>query len=420
MNPDSAASPAPSRRVAYFVMRYPLLTQTFIDREMRGVMGHGLEVEVHPLWDWGNREPAAPDGPRILRCRFLSICAGASFAALRNPRLVWSGIRAVWRHRPSDAEGWFMTIWGGVFALGKAAEFRARAEHGEDVDWLHGAWATAPATTALALSALLGKPFSFGAHAYDLYRHGGDPLLPHKLCLARFVHTTTQANVESIQQRFPDRTAEIILARRGLTDLAPLRPAAAIDSKNVRLLSVGRLVEKKGHALQLAACAELRQRGIDARLRIIGEGPERTRLESRIGELDLGSGVTLEGAMAPADVQSAYDESDVLLHTGVVDAEGDRDGLPNVIPEAMAHGLCVISSPGGGAAEAVAHEKTGLIADPHDSVALADAIVRLVNDSALRERIRINAHQWVVENFLAARNTAKLAAAMRGQAAIGR
>lgn len=395
-------------------MRHPLLTQTFIDREMRGVMGHGLEVEVHPLWDWNNREPVATDGPRIIRRGWFSICARALVEAMQNPRLVGRGVRAIWRHHPGFSEGWFMSIWGGLFALGTAADFRERASRGEEVAWFHGAWATAPATSAMALSALLGKRFSFGAHAYDLYRHGGDPLLPLKLRSARFVHTTTQINVESIQQRFLNRTAEIVLARRGLLELPPLRPMAEMAAKELRLLSVGRLVKKKGHALQLSACAELRRRGIEAKLRIIGEGPERARLEARIRNLDLASSVVLEGAMQPGEVQQAYADADIFLHTGIVDATGDRDGLPNVIPEAMSRGLCVISSPGGGAVEAVAHEQTGLVADPRDAVALADAMVRLVNDSALRERLRVNAHAWVAENFLASTNTARIADAMRG------
>ncbi len=411
---DSTASPTPQRRVAYFVMRHPLLTQTFIDREMRGVMGHGLDVEVHPLWDWNNREPEPTGGPRLMRRGWISICASALVEAIRHPRLVARGVRAVWQHSPGFAEGWFMTICGGIFALGTAEDFRTRARRGEEVDWFHGAWATAPATAAMALSALLGKPFSFGAHAYDLYRHGGDPLLPLKLGRARFVHTTTQTNVESIQQRFPDRTAEIILARRGLPELPPLGPMTEMDSKKLRILSVGRLVEKKGHALQLAASADLRRRGIEASLRIIGEGPERARLEASIAELNLGSSVTLAGALRPEDVQDAYSEADIFLHTGIVDLAGDRDGLPNVIPEAMSRGLCVISSPGEGAGEAVAHEQTGLVVDPRDAMALADAIVRLANDSGLRARLRINAHAWVAENFLAATNTARIADAMRG------
>ena len=401
-------------------MRHPLLTQTFIDREMRGVMGHGLDVEIHPLWDWQNRESPAPGGPRCIRAGFFGTCARALVEMLRQPRLVWRGLRAVWRHRPKFAEGWFMAIWGGIFALGQAAEFRDRAARGEGVDWLHGAWATGPATAAMALSTILDVPFSFGAHAYDLYRYGGDPLLPLKLQRARFVHTTTQANVESIHERFPKCTAEIILARRGLPEL-PSLPSGHFASQGViSLLSVGRLVEKKGHTLQLAALAELRRRGLVARLRVIGDGPEHRALSAMALALKLDSVLKLTGALRQDEVQQAYGESDIFLHTGIVDAKGDRDGLPNVIPEAMARGLCVISSPGGGAAEAIEHEVTGLIADPRDASALADAVVRLSNDAALREKLRTNAHRWVAENFLAAPNTAKLAGAMRGQAASGR
>ena len=218
----AADPPGAPLRVAYFVMRHPLLTQTFIDREMRGLMSHGLAIEVHPLWDWRPRESVADGGPGVVRRGFLGVCLRAGVEACAQPGLVWRGIRALFRHRPAFWEGWFMTIWGGIFALGTAAEFRVRAARGEGVDWLHGAWATAPATAALALSRLLGVPFSFGAHAYDLYRHGGDPLLPLKLRRARFVHTTTQANVDSIQARFSDHTAEILLARRGLPELPPL------------------------------------------------------------------------------------------------------------------------------------------------------------------------------------------------------
>ena len=316
-----------------------------------------------------------------------------------------------------------MTLWGGVFALGLAAEFRTRAARGEGVDWFHGAWATAPATAAMALAAILDRPFSFGAHAYDLYRHGGDPLMALKLQRARFVHTTTQANVDSIRERFPDCAAEIILARRGLSELAPLPPAAIQSSDDIhaiRLLSVGRLVSKKGHALQLVALAELRRRGVPAQLRVIGEGPERAALTALATKLGLIPLVTFSGALRAEEVQEAYGKADIFLHTGIVDAEGDRDGLPNVIPEAMARGVCVISSPGGGAAEAIEHEVTGLIADPRDPAVLADAILRLAQHASLREKLRMNAHRWVAENFLAAPNTAKLAAAMRGQAASGR
>ncbi|MBS0661267.1 MAG: glycosyltransferase family 4 protein [Verrucomicrobia bacterium] len=406
MPPDSTTA-SPARRVAYFVMRYPLLTQSFLDREMRGVQAAGLEVEVHPLWDFGNASEPAPGGPRVVRLKFFATLLAALAEALRRPGLVVRGLRALLRHRPTFAEGWFMGIWGGLCALAKADYFRRAAPC-----WLHGAWATAPATTALGLSALLGRPFSFGAHAYDLHRHGGDPLLPLKLRRARFVHTTTQMNVEDLRRRFPEAPAEIVLARRGLSTLPPPRPTEDDDwsARTVQLLSVARLVPKKGHRFQFELMRELHRRGLRARLVILGDGPLKRplRQEAHLDGLD----IHLPGAAGPAEVAEAYRLADIFLHTGIVDEEGDRDGLPNVVPEAMAAGALVISSPGGGAAEAIAHEQTGLIADPHDPAVLADAVQRLRDDPALRARLRPAARAWVEREFLAAANARLLAQRM--------
>lgn len=407
MNPAPPNAPTAAHRVAYFVMRYPLLTQSFLDREMRGVMAAGLEVEVHPLWDLGNATEPAPGGPRIVRLTFLATLWAALLEALRHPLIVLRGLRALLRHRPTFAEGWFMVVWGGICALAKASAFRAAPPC-----WLHGAWATAPATAALGLSVLLRRPFSFGAHAYDLHRHGGDPLLPLKLQRARFVHTTTQMNVDDLRRRFPDAQAEIVLARRGLAALPPPRPEPDDDwsARTVQLLSVARLVPKKGHRFQFELMRELHRRGVRARLVILGDGPLKRplRQEAHLDGLD----IHLPGAASPAEVAEAYRLADIFLHTGVVDDEGDRDGLPNVVPEAMAAGALVISSPGGGAAEAIAHEQTGLLADPHDPSALADAVLRLRNDAALRARLRPAARAWVEREFLAANNARHLAQRM--------
>ena len=391
-------------------MRYPALTQTFIDREMRGVMANGVAVEVHPLWDWGNQASPAPGGPTLRRHGFLRIAGRALGEMIRQPSLVWRGLRAVWRHRPRTAEHWFHTLWGALWAFGMARELRTQPA------WIHGAWATAPATAAMTLGRLLGRPFSFGAHAYDLHRHGGDPLLPLKMRRAAFVHTTTEFNVRHLRKRFPSAPAEIVLARRGLPALPPARPESAGNDwagRSLRFLSVGRLVEKKGQLLWIQALAELARRGAEFHASLVGEGPLRPVLEDAIRHENLESRVTLYGALPPERVQNLHAEADAFFHCGVVDSEGDRDGLPNVVPEAMSWGALVISSPGGGVAEAITHEKTGLIADPHDPTAVADAVQRLIADPALRSGLRTTARAWVSENFLAAKNTARLATRMR-------
>ena len=403
-------------KIAYFVMKYPTASQTFIEREMLGLAANGLAIEVHPCLDFRRARdvPPPPDGLTVVRAGprwrlLLAMLIGTVSELSRRPALLGRGLGLLVRHWPRHAEGWFMTVWGTLFALARAREFRGR-----EISVFHGAWATAPATAAAVLGELCGRPFSFGGHAYDLHRHGGDPLLAAKLAAARFVHTTTEANVRSLHARFPRGRAEIVLARRGLRRLPPL-PGPKEDGdparREVRLLSVGRLVEKKGQRHQLDACLALARRGRRFRLRIIGEGPLRPALAAQIARVGLGESVELAGERPPAEVEAAYGWADVFWHTGIVDSQGDRDGLPNVVPEAMAHGLPVVSSAAGGAAEAVRDGETGLIVDPTDAEALADAVERLASDAPLRECLGQNGRAWVEENFLAEVNTRRLARA---------
>ena len=403
----------PRMKIAYFVMKYPTPSQTFIEREMLGLAANGLQIEVHPGLDFRRAAglPPPPEGLAVVRAgplwRLLpSMLTGTIYELARRPALLARGIGLLVRHWPRHAEGWFMTVWGTLFALARAREFRRR-----QISVLHGAWATAPATAAAVLGELCGRPFSFGGHAYDLHRHGGDPLLAAKLAAARFVHTTTEANVRSLRTRFPRGRAEIVLARRGLRRMPPL-PGPKEDgdpaAREVRLLSVGRLVEKKGQRHQLDACRELARRGRRFRLRIIGEGPLRAALEAQAARSGLGERVELSGEQTPAEVEAAYAWADVFWHTGIVDSQGDRDGLPNVVPEAMAHGLPVISSAAGGAAEAMHDGQTGLIVDPTDAAALADAVERLAEDALLRQRLGDSGRVWVEANFLAEVNTRRL------------
>ncbi len=402
-------------KIAYVVMKYPTLSQTFIEREMRALAALGIQVEVHPCLDFrraGVVDLPVPSELTVVRAGsvvgvVLAGIVGAGRELARRPNLLRQGIGLLWRHCPRHLEGWFHTLWGTLFALARAEEFRRRAP-----DIIHGAWATAPATVAAVLGELCGRPFSFGAHAYDLHRHGGDPLLAPKLDAARFVHTTTQTNVDDLRRRFPGGRAEIVLSRRGLPRLPELNTrTASAPGAELRLLSVGRLVPKKGHGFQIAACRELARRGVAFRLKIIGEGPLRPELEAAIAAAGLEASVELAGERSPQETQAAYVWADVFWHTGIVDAQGDRDGLPNVIPEAFAHWLPVVSSAAGGAGEAVLDGQTGLLVDPADARALADAVERLARDEGLRQRLGLAGRAWVEDNFLSEVNVRRLAEA---------
>jgi glycosyltransferase involved in cell wall biosynthesis len=162
----------------------------------------------------------------------------------------------------------------------------------------------------------------------------------------------------------------------------------------------------------------LKSWGVPFALRIVGDGPLRDELQRRIDRDGLGGSVTLCGALPPERVEEEYRWADIFWHTGVIDPQGDRDGIPNVIPEAFAHCLPVISSRTAGPMEAVTHETTGLVVDVSDARELAGAVERLAGDPALRQQLGENGRRWVEQNFLIAQNAEILARAFREATAL--
>ena len=398
-------------KVAYFVEWFPKLSETFIQREIEGLVAHGIEVEVFPYAVMPRRDAPLAFPVHYARKREVS---GLPLAALRELRRHRGGLREALRlvagHASMRPESWYMTLMGASTALAHAERIRSGGYR-----LLHAAWAHGPATAAAVSSRLAGVPFSIAGHARDIYRHGGDAFLSEKLGAARFVHTTTRANVAYLQSRGA-RADAVVLARRGLPGL-PERVGRRAEVDRLRLLSVGRLVPKKGHHLQVEACRMLRERGVPFHLRIVGGGRLRRRIAGQRKRAGLGAQIELCGALGQAEVQEMYRWADVAIHSGVIEENGDRDGLPNVVPEAMSHALAVVAPRTPGVAEAVEHERSGLLFEPGNPESLAGALARFAADDALRLRLGSEARTWVKEHFMLERNVVELAAAMRRAAA---
>jgi glycosyltransferase involved in cell wall biosynthesis len=414
--------------VAYIFERYPALSQTFLRREVAGIHDQGVRVQIHSLLPPNPADLAhqVEDVPVDIFhwWEAATLIVALPRELLRDPALLRDGWRLYRRYRPTNPENFWSTVWAAIFAVCRANRIRK-----EKPDVIHGVWATAPATAAAILGRLCGVPFSFGGHAYDIYRHGGDAFLEPKLGRTSFVHTTTNAAANYLRERAHGAPVKIVLARRGLDQLPPkpvrdtsssppteglgVGSAKIIPVRPVRLLSVGRLVPKKGHTHQLAACALLKSWGVPFVARIVGDGPLHDELQRRIDRDGLAKFVSLTGPLAPHQVDEQYLWADIFWHTGVVDADGDRDGIPNVIPEAFARCLPVISSRTAGPMEAVTHEVTGLLADPSNTAELAAAVKRLAENPQLRQQLADKGRHWVEENFLISHNAAILARAFR-------
>ncbi|MEM6601502.1 MAG: glycosyltransferase family 4 protein [Verrucomicrobiota bacterium] len=397
----------PKTKVIYIPMYYPVLYQTFLRREISGMVKAGCEIQVAPCLPGG--DVRVRQGHPIFRPGWRWLTAPLEWIRWygSRPGMILRGIRQVLQHPPGYLESWFFLVWSVLYAPLIASLVKR-----EKIQHIHAAWATAPASVAWLAHKLCGISFSFGAQAYDLYRMGGDNFLLPKCRDAKFIHTTTQNNVQTLTEKSPDTADKIVLARRGLGAMPPPRVTGQ-TGEEIRLLSVGRLVPKKGHRYQLEACRILKEQGRQVSLKLVGAGALQEELRVLVHKYGLEREVEFCGAAAPEEVVQYYAWADIFWHTGIVDGSGDRDGLPNVVPEAMGHEVPVICGVEVGVLEAISDRITGLVVDPADTDQLARAVIELKDNPALRNELTLNARQWVQEHFLAEKNAAKIAAAVQ-------
>jgi glycosyltransferase involved in cell wall biosynthesis len=252
-----------------------------------------------------------------------------------------------------------------------------------------------PATIGRAAARLADVRYGLSCHAKDIWLTPTEELGP-KLKDAEVVLTCTAAGRDELARHAGGRTP-VVLAYHGVdVSRIPDRPAPTGEP---RILTVGRLVEKKGHDTLIRAAAILRDRGVPFTLRIAGDGLEWPRLQRLVHSLSLGDRVIFLGPLTPAEVRAEYASASVFALACRTLANGDRDGLPNVVLEAMTHGLPVVSTRQSGIAEAVEHGSTGLVAEPEDPGALAAALECVLTDAGLAERLGTAARAAVRARF---------------------
>lgn len=402
----SAASPV----IAYFFTTFPKGTETFLQREIAGMKGLGVRLQIHSLWGGGTSFRGLPVH-RFNKWRLLTLFWLIPAEAARRPAVLRQLLRGLFTRRAPSWLNFWENMLGAGFACVVARDFRRNPP-----DHIHAAWGGGPATAAWLLWRIDGHRFSAAAHAYDIFEHGGDWWLKDKLEHAAFVHTSTEMARRALVARGLD-PARIACIRRGLDRLPAVKPLRE-GRVPLRLVCVARLVEKKGLDHQLRIYAALREAGVPFAARIIGDGPLRPELERLAGRLGIAAHVTFAGHLPQHEVWNQLAWADVLLHTGVIAPSGDRDGLPNVIPEAMSVGVLVVTSPAAATTEAVTQGISGFVV-PVDAVAdWVSALRRLSADDPCAERLRAAARRWVEENFDAHRNAARLLAKFREAAAV--
>jgi len=392
-------------RIAYLFTTFPVASETFLQRELRLMKRQGVAVEIHSLWKGCKAWEGHP--VHHFRHRYLlHLLWALPYWAIRRPGVLRSALQRVYQHDIACLQNLGETLMGLGFAIVKARYFeRARP------DLLHGVWATMPATAAWLLHKLTGVPYSMGAHAYDVFLHGGDCLLSAKVGSARLVHTTTEATRRRLIA-LGAAPAKTVLIRRGLDHFPPYK-ALRKNLEPIHLVSAGRMVEKKGFADQLSIYRAMKVAGLDFRARLVGDGRLMPKLVALRDALGLRQEVAFLGWLPFEALLEEYAWADAMLFTGRVAQNGDRDGLPNVLPEAMACGLLVLTTPVSGTIEAITHQRTGWVlrsTQPDDWVRTVQDIQR---HPALAESIRQAARHWVETHFDSRKNAMALATALR-------
>jgi glycosyltransferase involved in cell wall biosynthesis len=429
----AAAHAGANGSVAYVLKGFPRLSETFIAHEIHQLEQSGMRLRlfvvkreneqmVHPV-------VAAIRAPLTYLPKSTSLSATTLFAWLKeNAQTFWSANAAVarrhplryastlasalamsWRHRTKDERG---TRLKKVFIKEflQAGLLADAFERAGDVRHLHGHFCHGVATITWFASRLTRIPFSFTAHAKDLYQADLNPgrLLEDKLAAARFVATCTCANADVLRARHA-RPHEVHAIYHGLdTDYFAPSTRRVIHQVPV-VLAVGRYVEKKGFDRLIQACAQLKSEGIAFRCVIVGErGSAYDGMRALIDDQGLAGTVQLRSAVAQNELREIYRDADVFALPCQVMDDGDRDGFPNVLAEAMAMGVPVVSTAISGIPEMIDDDVHGLLVPPRDTRALANALRRLLVDATLRTRLAHAARERICEQFDSRRTTLSL------------
>src|SRR5262249_54686286 len=286
------------------------------------------------------------------------------------------------------------------------------------VERLHAHFANQTADCAGIAGSVAGLPFSFTAHAYDIY--SADPRLRNatldwKLRHAARVFTVRNFARDLLRARLPEADRErVCTAYVGIpTGLFRAEPPPP-DGDGVRLLCVARFQEKKGIDTLLDACALLRDRHVPFHLELIGDGPLRSELEAQVVQLDLGRHVALPGPLSQEEVAQAMKACHLVVMPCRRDRTGDMDGIPTVFMEALATGRPVVSCAVSGVPELVRDGETGALVPPDDARALAEAVERLAADPALRARLGAQGRALVERQYDQDRNARRVVELLAG------
>lgn len=397
-----------SLRVAYIISQYPEFHETFVAREVNAMRLKGIKFRLFSLKNPKSFEKNLyPEhielieySPFLASIRLLAANAAEFFSSPLHylTAITW----LVRSHYKNPLE-----LLKALAVLPKTVLF-ARMIRG-NYDLLHAHWATIPAAMAVVVNILTGINFSITAHAWDIFL-SPQHLLRDKISRCSGVVTCTEYNVEYLKKICtPEDKSKIFRNYHGL-DIAKYTASATLPQcgQPIRIIAIGRLVEQKGFIYLIRAIKKLADQGIHLHLSIIGAGPLGNQLQVEASQVGLPTQVDFLGRLPHEQTIATLLKSHIMVAPSVIAGDGNQDGIPNVILEAMACSLPVIATNISGIPEVVKPDKTGYLIEPGNVAALANALLKIRNAPEQALEYARAGRNFVEQNFNISKNIEQL------------
>lgn len=378
-------------RIAVLVKRFPRLSETFILNEFLELRREGVDVELIAIMD--------PHEPRS-HPEALALVPEVTYLQTGSIASVWPAVLRTARRHPwgtLKAMGWTLTRHT-VAAARNCVHALVLVDHLDETgaEHLHAHFLHSPAALAYVVRKVTGRRYSLSGHAKDIYT-----TLPENLQIrcgeAEFVTTCTAANVRYLVDEIGLDPTKVHLCHHGV-DVARFAGGETVRRPG-RILSVGRLVPKKGFDVLIRACGELARRGADFELRIVGGGDLREELTALAASEGIADRVELLGSRSQDEIVQELAAAELFALSPSVMPDGDRDGIPNVLLEALAAGLPVVATAVSGIPELLKDGVNARLVDPGRPDMLAAAMEALLADAPERERLAAAGRRLVAEEW---------------------
>ena len=383
-------------RAAFVLKGYPRLSETFIAQEIAALERRGLDILIVSL-----RRPTDARRHAVhdeIRAEVLYLPEYLLLEPLRVLRSWWkarrhpnfAAVRSLWlKDLARDPTPNRVRRFGQALVL--AAELPAEVER------LHAHFLHTPASVTRYAAALLGLPWTGSAHAKDIWTTP-EWEKREKLASCEWLVTCTRANRDHLAALAPAGRVELVYHGIDLARFPPGKARSSTAAGPATILSVARLVEKKGTDVLLQALARMPPH-LDWRFVHVGGGPLKRRLERLARSLGIRARVEWRGALTQEELLGEYRKADIFALASRIAADGDRDGLPNVLAEAQSQSLACVATRVSGIPELLRDGQTGLVVEPDDPDALAHALASLIANPARRRALGQAGQSHVVKNF---------------------